>query len=164
MENKAGERDEKPRRTAGLSWPFRRSPGEPALPRLVEWLGPGPPCPQGLGGAIASREGRQEKVWRVPPAFPPYTCPALTPQRGSSSVRSAGTRKGTSDSRGPAGVTPGAGRAPPAGWYGPHSVSCDPGALGGDPGWPRAEPPKEPGLAPGPRPRPAPGWGCSLPH
>lgn len=79
-----------------------------------------------------------------------YICPVVTAQSGSSSVRSPGTREGMSGSLRPAGAEQGAGRAPPAGWYGPRCGSRDQRALGGDPGWPRAEPPKQPGRGPGP--------------
>ncbi|KAL2298879.1 hypothetical protein Nmel_014488, partial [Mimus melanotis] len=149
---------EKPVRTAGLGRPSRRSPGEPAPPRLLQWLGPGPPCPQGPGGAITSREGRHGEIWMAAPRFPHYTCPALTAQSGSSRVRSPGTREATSGSLRPAGITPGAGRAPLAGWHEPRGESRDPRALGGEPGWPRAEPLKELEPGPGPGPAPALGW------
>lgn len=60
--------------------PSRRCPEEPAPPhpppRVRQWLGPRPPCPQWLGRAITSRrEGGAEKIRETPPSFPRYPRP-----------------------------------------------------------------------------------------
>lgn len=110
----------------------------------------------GTGRSHYLKEGGREEVWKAPPPFLRYTCPAVTAQSGNSGARSPRTRERASGSQRPAGAIPGAGRAPPAGWYGPRGGSRVSRALGGDPVRPRAEPPNEAG--PGPRSGPGRGW------
>lgn len=143
------ERDEKPVRTAGLSWPSAALPGSSHPPALAV-ARPRAALSTGTGRSHYLKEGGHEEVWKTPPPLLRYTYPAVTAQSGNSGVRSPRTREGTSGSQRPAGATPGAGRALPAGWYGPRGGSRVPRALGGDPGRPRAEPQKRPGPGPGP--------------
>lgn len=159
MENKVGERkrDEKPVRTAGLSSPSRRSRGEPLPPGCRSGSAQGRPVHRGRAEPLPQRRWSVRRSGRH--ILPSRATPAQLSHRRAEWTSPITGDTGTEE-RQPAtrGCHNRSGPRSPAEWFGPCGGSRDPRALGGDPGWPRAEPSKEPGQGPGP----APGLGIGI--